>query len=329
MGFCRRRHIECQCQRSGNIRNFYRCRCQQRLHGYAGYVALQALSNDEYVTADTNGVLPLAASATAVGPSQIFEWTDNGDGTITLRALADSKLISVTNNPSSSPLIPNRIRNPGSAQTFLVSPVSTNLLSFVAPPNNTVEGEAITAGALNEVQVQALNGSGNPVSGAPVTISIASGGGMISGTSATTDDNGIAHFTDLQINLAGAKTLLASSSAFQSSTSSSFNITAGTASALTVETAPDGSGTTLAAQNSAAGSSVREAFFAIYRDSVGNFVTNTAATWSLVNPTGGVIGSDLVASADGRSAAFTGHVIGTAQIQAAAARQAPSRELRR
>lgn len=285
-------------------------------YGY-GYVALQALSNNEYVTADTNGVLPLAASATAVGPSQIFQWTDDGDGTITLRALADSKLVSVTNNPSSSPLIPNQIRNPGSAQTFLVNPVSTNLLSFVAPPNNTVEGEAITAGALNEVQVLALNGSGNPVSGVPVTISIASGGGTISGPSATTDDNGIAHFTDLQINLTGAKTFLASSSAFQSSTSSSFNITAGAASALTVETEPDGSGTTLSAQNIAAGSSVEA--FAIYRDSVGNFVTNTAATWSLVNTTGGVMGSDLVASADGRSAAFTGHVIGTAQIQAAAA----------
>ena len=111
--------------------------------------------------------------------------------------------------------------------------------------------------------------------------------------------------------------MLASSSAFQSSTSSSFNITAGAASALTVETEPNGSGTILVAQNIAAGSSVEA--FAIYRDSVGNFVTNTAATWSLVNTTGGVMGSDLVASADGRSAAFTGHVIGTGQIQAVAA----------
>jgi hypothetical protein len=287
------------------------------IYGY-GYVALQAQANGKYVTADTNGVAPLIANATTVGTSQMFEWADNGDGTILLRAVANSLMVSATNNPGSYPLIPNRIRsNVGLPETFAVTQVSSNALSFVAQPNDTAVATAITAGALGEVQVVALNAANVPVAGVPVMIGIASGAGSITGNSATTDGSGIAHFTGLQINNVGAKALQASSSAFSSTTSSSFNIIAGPPSALTVETQPDGSGSVVAAQNVAAGSSINA--YAIYRDSYGNFATNVPATWSLMNITGGVTGGDLVHSGDARSASFTGHLVGSAIIQAAAA----------
>ena len=56
--------------------------------------------------------------------------------------------------------------------------------------------------------------------------------------------------------------------------------------------------------------------YAISRDASNNFVANEAVTWSLIDKTGGVADSDLVASGDARSATFTGHVAGTGRIRA-------------
>ncbi len=54
-------------------------------YGY-GYVALQALVNDRYITA-ANAGSPLVANATEIGPQQIFHWNENSDGSIALRNL--------------------------------------------------------------------------------------------------------------------------------------------------------------------------------------------------------------------------------------------------
>ena len=56
----------------------------------------------------------------------------------------------------------------------------------------------------------------------------------------------------------------------------------------------------------------------ITRDADGNFVGNPSATWSLQSITGGVVSGDLVVSGDGKSATFTGHLLGSAIIQAVA-----------
>ena len=285
-------------------------------YGY-GHVALRSLANNNYVTGDTNGVSPLAADTTSVGARQIFQWTDNSDGTITLRSLANNKLVSATNSPSSFPLVPNRIRNAGTSESFAITLISSNMLSFVAQPNDTVVGTAITAGGLGEVQVLALDASNNPVSGVVVSIGIASGGsGTITGNIATTDDSGIAHFTNLKIDRTGLKNLEVGSSAFSTGTSDSFNITPGPQASLTIETQSDGTGLVLAAQTIAAGSPIN--VFAIARDSFGNYITNTAAAWSLINMTGGVTSGDLFVAGDNRSAVFTGHIKGSAKIQAMA-----------
>src|SRR5205085_12315471 len=99
--------------------------------------------------------------------------------------------------------------------------------------------------------------------------------------------------------------------------SSVVTFTSGTATQLRVETAVDGSGTIVPAQDVASGSSLT--VFAIARDQFNNFVANVAADvggWSLVNKTGGVVDGDLVTSVDRKSAVLTGHVIGTAEIHA-------------
>jgi len=81
-----------------------------------------------------------------------------------------------------------------------------------------------------------------------------------------------------------------------------------------VETAADGSGVILPTQNLPA--DLATSVFAISRDAASNFVANVAATWSLVNITGGVVTGDLVVAGDTKSATFTGHFSGSAKIQA-------------
>src|SRR5262249_39581684 len=90
-------------------------------------------------------------------------------------------------------------------------------------------------------------------------------------------------------------------------------VTTGGAATVTVETAPDGSGTVVAPQNVVSGSTVT--VYAIQRDASGNFLANATANWSLVNVTGGVVSGDL-APATGQSATFTGHLIGSAKVRA-------------
>jgi hypothetical protein len=82
-----------------------------------------------------------------------------------------------------------------------------------------------------------------------------------------------------------------------------------------VETAADGSGTGVGAQNIAAGSSIT--VYSITRDMYGNFVSNAPAdSWSLVNVAGGVTAGDLVAAGNGKSATFSGHRLGSACLHA-------------
>jgi len=82
-----------------------------------------------------------------------------------------------------------------------------------------------------------------------------------------------------------------------------------------VETAANGSGTVVPAQNILTGSAIT--VYAITRDASDVFIANVAAdAWSLQSITGGVVAGDLVPSGDSKSAVFTGHAAGTAQIQA-------------
>ena len=92
----------------------------------------------------------------------------------------------------------------------------------------------------------------------------------------------------------------------------------GTATKVRVETLANGSGVVVSLQNVSAGSTVTG--YSITRDAWDNFVANVAAdSWALINITGGVLGGDLIPAGDSKSAVFTGHVIGTAQIEATSA----------
>lgn len=88
-----------------------------------------------------------------------------------------------------------------------------------------------------------------------------------------------------------------------------------TATQVRVETAADGSGTVVGAQNLAGGAAIT--VYAISRDAGGNFIANVPATWSLENITGGIVSGNLVPAGGNLSATFTaGPLPGTANIRA-------------
>ena len=63
--------------------------------------------------------------------------------------------------------------------------------------------------------------------------------------------------------------------------------------------------------------------YAITRDAYGNFVANPSATWSLTGTSGGVTGTDL-SPTSGASTTFTGHLVGTGTVHAAASGSPPT-----
>jgi hypothetical protein len=90
--------------------------------------------------------------------------------------------------------------------------------------------------------------------------------------------------------------------------------TVGPATQIRVETAPDGSGTVVSAQDLTLGSSLK--VYAISRDAGGNFVARVDATWGLIGRTGGVAPTDLWGPSGGAYAILFGNAAGTTAIQA-------------
>jgi hypothetical protein len=184
----------------------------------------------------------------------------------------------------------------------------------VVPAQNVVAGSTVTGFAISR------DAGGNFLGNVAATWSLANvTGGVVGGDLAPAGDNKSATFTG---HLLGSATLHVISGTLTPTDSGTLTVVAGAAATVKVETKADGTGTVVAAQNVASGSTVIG--FAISRDTLGNFIGNVAATWSLTNPTGGVVSGDLVAAGDSKSATFTGHLLGTAAIHAVVAGSVPT-----
>jgi len=97
------------------------------------------------------------------------------------------------------------------------------MLAFTTQP----VGGVLTNVILAPVVVQVEDPGGNPIAtnGVPVTVSLNSGSGTLSGTlNRNTDPAGKATFSDLRFDLIGTKTLRASSPAWATATSAAFAI---------------------------------------------------------------------------------------------------------
>lgn len=91
------------------------------------------------------------------------------------------------------------------------------------------------------------------------------------------------------------------------------SMTEGSDDKIRVETAADGSGNVIVAQELQAGNAITG--FSVVRDQFNNFKRNEAVNWSLINQSGGVDSGDLNVATDDKSATLTGELVGSAQIQ--------------
>ncbi|ALV42424.1 hypothetical protein AU252_15765 [Pseudarthrobacter sulfonivorans] len=163
-----------------------------------------------------------------------------------------------------------------------VGVISASNLTFESQPaGNVTAGSSI---ATLRVAARTLSGL-VPVPDVPVAISIGAnpGGGTLSGTQlATTDATGVATFSNLSIDKAGAGyTLVASSQAYSGAVSTSFSVTAGTATQLVVTSPASVIGVASATANIGPISVER-------RDAHGNPASGGAVDVSLVSGTSGI-----------------------------------------
>jgi adhesin/invasin len=144
---------------------------------------------------------------------------------------------------------------------------SATQIVFQTQPTNTAAGSII-----NAVTVKVTDGSGNPSAGVTVNMTVQGGTGTLQGTtSATTDPNGLATFSDLKINTTGTYQLKATAGSV-SQLSNTFNITAAASRTITVLS---GNG-----QTATVGAAYASPLKATVQDSFGNPVPGASVTFT-------------------------------------------------
>ena len=181
---------------------------------------------------------------------------------------------------------------------FNVTAGAAKALVFSAQPTNVAAGSAI----LPAVTVSIHDTLGNLVTTANNTVTVAIGtnpsGGTLGGTLAVAAVNGVATFSTLNINKAGAGyTLTANAATLTGTTSTAFNVTAGTASKLAFTVQPS---------NVTAGSAISTTVS--IEDSLGNVVTSASNSITMAigtNPSSGTLSGTLTVAAVNGVASFS------------------------
>ena len=183
--------------------------------------------------------------------------------------------------------------------TITVSPGAAAKLAFAQQPSSAASGAAITP----EITVQIQDAAGNLAnSTASVTLSIDTNpaGGTLSGTVTVNAVAGVATFSGLSIDKVGTGyTLVASSGALTTATSSAFNITVGAATKLVFGQQPT---------NAASGAAMTPAVTVQIQDAAGNLINSTASvTLAIGNNAGsGTLAGTATVNAVAGIATFSG-----------------------
>lgn len=183
--------------------------------------------------------------------------------------------------------------------SFDVTVGVTRQLVFTVQPNSVGAGSAISPA----VVVQAQDLQGNPDStftgGVKITIQTNPGGGTLFGTDSVNAIAGVATFSNLIIDKAGAGyTLQAASTGVASGVSSPFNVSAAAAAKLVYLVPPT---------NVGVGAPITPAVAVEIEDTLGNLVTtaSNAVTMSIgANPSNGILGGTLTRNAANGIATF-------------------------
>ena len=212
------------------------------------------------------------------------------------------------------------------SSAFTISAGVAAKLAFTAGPVSAAAGAS-----LGTIQVTAQDAEGNPVQSYTANVSLVIGnnpsGGALSGVTTVAAASGVATFTGLSIDKAGAGyTLSVSSGALTGATSTPFGISAGAATALTFTVQPS---------NATAGAAIAPAILVSARDALGNAVTSFTGTVTIAiatNPAGGVLSGSATVPAVSGVASFStlsidkaaiGYTVSASAVGLAGATSAP------
>jgi adhesin/invasin len=216
--------------------------------------------------------------------------------TVTANAIAGS--YSITANTAGAP----------TSATFALTNTAgaAGQITFVQQPTNTAAGVTIAPA----VTARLLDGTGNPVAGAGVTLHLQGGTATLGGTvSGTTDATGLATFSDLRITTAGSHQLLAVSSNI-SAVSNTFVISPTHSAVLISVFSGDG-------QSADAGTAYGAPLRASVQDPYGNTIPGASVTFTA--PTSGAsvtFGGSATVTSDNNGIATSPAIIANSQAGA-------------
>jgi hypothetical protein len=193
------------------------------------------------------------------------------------------------------------------SSSFSISPGTGSQVAFGVEPGTTTAGLTINPAVTVEVEDSLGNMVTTDTTNVTVAIGTNVGGGTLSGTTTVQAVSGTATFSTLSINKSGTGyTLTAADGSLTQGTSSTFNITPGTATQVVFAVQPT---------NTAAGQTISPAVTIQVEDSLGNVVTSDSSYVSVVpgtNPVGGTLGGTTTVRAAAGVAAFTNLAIDAA-----------------
>ncbi|MDB4950229.1 MAG: hypothetical protein JWM27_2878 [Gemmatimonadetes bacterium] len=218
------------------------------------------------------------------GPVDSVTVTSNGSGVATLASWTLGTAAGTSNNTL------DVSATGAGAVTFTASATAGAATSMV---KSAGDAQSATAGSAvaTPPAVTVTDAHGNPVAGVSVTFAVASGGGSVTGGSATTNAAGVATVGSWTLGTtAGANTLDASSTGLTTVTFTATG-TAG-APANMVKSAGDG-------QTATAGSAVATAPAVTVTDANGNPVSGVSVTFAVASGGGSVTGGSATTNASG------------------------------
>jgi|GEM_PF-1982578 len=244
----------------------------------------------------TGGVVTGDLVPAVNGKSAVF--TGHLVGTAVIKATSGGLVTTPSGTITVTPGVTTKIRVETAA----------NGTGIVVPAQSLVSGSSITGYAIWRDAMNNFVANVTATSWVLENIS----GGVVAGDLVPAVNGKSAVFTG---HLVGSAVIKATSGGLPTTTSGAITVTPGITTKVRVETAANGTGTVVPAQSLASGASIT--VYAIWRDAMNNFVANvTASSWVLENISGGVVAGDLIPAVNGKSAVFTGHLVGTADIKA-------------
>jgi hypothetical protein len=181
--------------------------------------------------------------------------------------------------------------------SFNINPASANKLVIATGPTNTMAGVAISPSVVVDVEDQFGNLA--TTDNSTVTMTVASGPGLLAGTTMVQASSGVATFSNLLLTAAGTYSLRPHDNSLTTSASSNFTVAPAAAAALAFVQQPTDTTT---------GNAIAPAVTVSVKDQFGNLVTTPGLMVTLTLSTGVFSNSTPTASAtaSGGNATFSG-----------------------